>query len=81
MSNHNRMMIRKELESAQSRDWDVRATKTIERARKMPLGRLRSDALKEAGRLRIAAELNRWLSTKSLADNETAPVFAGHRDR
>jgi hypothetical protein len=30
----------------------------------MPLGHQRTDALKEAGRLRIAAETNRWLSTK-----------------
>jgi hypothetical protein len=58
------MFIRKELESVQSRDWDVRATKAIEKARKMPLGHQRSDALKEAGRLRIAAEMHRWLSTK-----------------
>jgi hypothetical protein len=47
-----------------NRDLDIRATKTIEQARKMPLGQQRSDALKEAGRLRIAAEMNRWLSTK-----------------
>jgi hypothetical protein len=58
------MFVPKELESAQSRDLDVRASKTIEQARKMPLGQQRSDALKEAGRLRIAAEMNRWLSTK-----------------
>jgi hypothetical protein len=58
------MFGRKELEPAQSRDWDVRATKAIEQARKMPLGNQRSDALTEAGRLRIAAEMNRWLSTK-----------------
>jgi hypothetical protein len=61
---HNRMLVRKELEPVESRDWDVRATKAIEQARKMPLGHQRSDALKEAGRLRIAAEMNRWLSTK-----------------
>jgi hypothetical protein len=60
----NRMSVPNELEPDQSRDLDVRATKTIEQARKMPLGQQRSDALKEAGRLRIAAEMNRWLSTK-----------------
>jgi hypothetical protein len=58
------MFVGKELEPAQSRDLDLRATKTIEQARKMPLGHQRSDMLKEAGRLRIAAEMNRWLSTK-----------------
>jgi hypothetical protein len=52
------------LQSAQSRNWDVRATKVISEARKMPPGLRRSDALKEAGRLRIAAEMDRWLLTK-----------------
>ena len=36
----------------------------IAEARKMPLGHRRSDALGEAGRLCIAAEMDRWLSTK-----------------
>jgi hypothetical protein len=35
------MFVRKEDEPAQSRDWDVRATKAIEQARKMPLGHQR----------------------------------------
>ena len=51
-------------QSAQSRDWDDRASEVIAEARKMPLGQRRSDALGEAGRLRIAAEMKRWLSTK-----------------
>jgi hypothetical protein len=51
-------------QSAQQRDWDARATEVIAEARKMPLGPRRSDALGEAGRLRIAAEMKRWLSTK-----------------
>jgi hypothetical protein len=51
-------------QSAQSNDWDARATEVIAEARKMPLGQRRSDALGEAGRLRIAAEMNRWLSIK-----------------
>jgi hypothetical protein len=50
--------------SDQSDDWDARATEVIAEARKMPLGRRRGDALGEAGRLRIAAEMNRWLSAK-----------------
>jgi hypothetical protein len=51
-------------QSAQSHDWDDRATEVIAGARKMPPGKQRSDALGEAGRLRIAAEMKRWLSTK-----------------
>jgi hypothetical protein len=51
-------------QSVRSHDWDARATEVIAKARKMPLGRQRSDALAEAGRLRVAAEMKRWLSTK-----------------
>jgi hypothetical protein len=52
------------VQSDQSHDLDARATEVIAEARRMPLGARRSNALGEAGRLRIAAELNRWLSTK-----------------
>jgi hypothetical protein len=47
-----------------SRVWDDRATEVIAEARKMSLGDRRRAALREAGRLRIAAEMNRWLATK-----------------
>jgi hypothetical protein len=47
-----------------SRLWDDRATDVIAEARKMPLGEQRCAALREAGRLRIAAEINRWLAAK-----------------
>jgi hypothetical protein len=47
-----------------SRFWDDRATEVIAEARKMSLGEERCAALREAGRLRIAAEINRWLATK-----------------
>ena len=47
-----------------SRVWDDRATEIIAEARKMPPGEQRRAALREAGRLRIAAEVNRWLATK-----------------
>jgi hypothetical protein len=57
-------MEQKTQESPDSRIWDEQATKVIAGARKMPLGERRRAALREAGRLRIAAEVNRWLSTK-----------------
>jgi hypothetical protein len=38
--------------------------KSSRRARKLPMGDRRRAALREAGRLRIAAELNRWLTNK-----------------
>jgi hypothetical protein len=47
-----------------SRVWDNRATEVIAKAREMPLGDRRRAALREAGRLRIAAEIYRWLATK-----------------
>jgi hypothetical protein len=47
-----------------SRVWDDRATEIIAEARKMPLGERRRAALREAGRLRVAAEMNRWLAIK-----------------
>jgi hypothetical protein len=52
------------VQPVQSHDWDARATEMIAEARMMPLGQRRSEALGQAGRLRIAAEMNRWLSTK-----------------
>jgi hypothetical protein len=47
-----------------SRVWDNRATEVIAEVRQMPLGERRRAALREAGRLRIAAETYRWLATK-----------------
>jgi hypothetical protein len=46
-----------------SRVWDNRATEVIAEARRMPLGERRRATLREAGRLRIAAETHRWLAT------------------
>jgi hypothetical protein len=57
-------MEQKTQEPPDSRFWDDRATEIIAEARKMPLGERRRAALREAGRLRIAAEMNRWLATK-----------------
>jgi len=50
--------------SPDSRVWDNRATEVIAEARQMPLGERRRAALREAGRLRVAAETYRWLATK-----------------
>jgi hypothetical protein len=47
-----------------SRVWDDRASELIAEARKMPPGPARRVALREAGRLRVVAEINRWLATK-----------------
>jgi hypothetical protein len=47
-----------------SRVWDNRAMEVVAEARQMPPGERRRAALREAGRLRIAAETYRWLATK-----------------
>ena len=57
-------MEQKTQEPPDSRFWDDRVTEVIAEARKMPLGERRRAALREAGRLRIAAEMNRWPATK-----------------
>jgi len=57
-------MEQKTRHSPDSRVWENRATEVIAEARKMPLGDRRRAALREAGRLRIAAETYRWLASK-----------------
>jgi hypothetical protein len=58
------LIVQKAQESPDSRSWDDRTTEVIAEARKMPLGERQNAALIEAGRLRIAAEMKRWLATK-----------------
>jgi hypothetical protein len=50
--------------SPDCRVWDDRATEVMADARKMPDGERRRATLREAARLRIAAEMNRWLTAK-----------------
>jgi hypothetical protein len=61
---HKAMTVQNAEHPLDSLLWDDRATEFIAEARKMPLGERRRAALREAGRLRIAAEMNRWLATK-----------------
>jgi hypothetical protein len=58
------MTVQNAVHPHDNRFWDDRATKVIAEARKMPLGERRRAALREARRLRIAAEMNRWLATQ-----------------
>jgi hypothetical protein len=41
-------------------DWDARAVEALDAARKLPLGPLRSEALRKANLLRIAADSIRF---------------------
>jgi len=47
-----------------SRVWEERAAEVIAEAREMPPGERKRAALREAGRLRVAAALFRWLTNK-----------------
>jgi len=60
-------MDQKAHEGSDGRFWYERATRVIEEARKMPPGEQRRAAIREAERLRVAAEVNRWLSAKQSA--------------
>jgi hypothetical protein len=42
-------------------DWDARAEEALEAARKLPCGPQRSEALKQAGQLRVAADVKGFL--------------------
>jgi hypothetical protein len=50
--------------ASESRVWEDRAAEVIAQAREMPPGARRRAALREAGRLRVAAALFRWLTNK-----------------
>jgi hypothetical protein len=45
-------------------DWQARAEDALEKARKMKLGPERFDAMKKAGQLRVAADLERALKAR-----------------
>jgi len=48
---------------AESHDWDARAQEALDAARKLPHGAARSEALKKAGQLRLAADTRELLTT------------------
>jgi len=47
-----------------SHDWGARASEALARARKFPLGLKRSEAMRKAAQLRIAADMKEFLITK-----------------
>jgi hypothetical protein len=49
---------------AENRDWDALAQEALDEARKMPHGAARTEALKKAGQLRLAADMRQLLTTK-----------------
>ena len=49
---------------ADNLDWDARAQEALDEARKMPHGPARTEAMKKAGQLRLAADMKESLSTR-----------------
>jgi hypothetical protein len=47
-----------------SHDWAARAAEALARAKKLPPGLKRSEAIRKAGQLRIAADMKSWLTAK-----------------
>jgi hypothetical protein len=50
-----------------SHDWAARASEALARAKKLPPGSKRSEAIRKAGQLRIAAEMKNLLMAKEPA--------------
>jgi hypothetical protein len=49
-------------------DWAARASDALAQAKKLPPGSKRSEALRKAGQLRIAADMKNWLTAKEPAE-------------
>jgi hypothetical protein len=47
-----------------SHDWAARAADALTQAKKLPPGSMRSEAIRKAGQLRVAADMKNWLMTK-----------------
>jgi hypothetical protein len=50
-----------------SHDWAVRASTALAQAKKLPPGPKRSEAIRKAGQLRVAADMKNWLMAKEPA--------------
>jgi hypothetical protein len=53
-------------------DWAGRAAEALAQAKKLPPGSKRSEAIRKAAQLRIAADMKNWLTAKS--QRRDAPV-------
>jgi hypothetical protein len=47
-----------------SHDWAARASEALAQAKKLPPGLKRSEAIRNAAHLRIAADMKNWLTAK-----------------
>jgi hypothetical protein len=51
-----------------SHDWDTKASEALERAKMLPPGSRRSDAIKKAGQLGVAADMKSLLMAREPAN-------------
>jgi hypothetical protein len=58
------MSRRQKNRSAENHDWDARAQEALDEARKLPHGAERTEALRKAGQLRLAADMKQMLATR-----------------
>jgi hypothetical protein len=56
--------VKQTRDNIDSHDWDARASEALANAKKLPQGSKRTDAIKKAGQLRIAADMKNFLMTK-----------------
>jgi len=45
-------------------DWAARASEALAQAKRLPPGSMRSEAIRKAGQLRLAADMKEWLMPK-----------------
>jgi hypothetical protein len=58
----------KQTRGAGNHAWDARASEALANAKRLPPGSERSEAIKKAGQLRIAADMKGWLTAKEPAE-------------
>jgi hypothetical protein len=58
----------KQTRGAGNHAWDARASEALANAKRLPPGSERSEAIKKAGQLRIAADMKDWLTAKEPAE-------------
>ena len=54
-------------------DWDARASEALANAKKLPPGSERNDAIKTAGRLRVAADMKKFAGESAREDQYRVP--------
>jgi hypothetical protein len=59
-----------------SHDWDTRASEALAEAKKLPPGLKRSEAIKKAGLLRVAADMKKLLTLKVPDKSSIIPASA-----